>query len=228
MGITDQFCHPGTTGEGEDLGKGTFIAPFTAAGGGAGRFAKLLEEAVIIRRRGAASVQLHSRNRSGRFGVRVVGEFRAAVEGTVNGIQQGFCRQAAHLGMGMVQSVLLIFRERGAGELPGAGLTDQPDQRLGLHAILNEKFRQGVEQGRIGRRIGQAEIIHRIHEATAHEVGPKTVHLDAGKEGMLRTSHPPGKRIQVICVRKQIFLFSQQGRMGRLGSARILQFGLVC
>ena len=72
----------------------------------------------------------------------------------------------------------------------GPGFTDRPDQLLEVESALDEMAGEGVQQIRIGGRVGPSHVVFRFHQTASHEMFPVTVHQHAGKEGVVLVGDP--------------------------------------
>ena len=52
--------------------------------------------------------------------------------------------------------------------------------------MLDEVLRQRVDQFGVARRVGDAHVVHRLNEATAHKMGPDAIADGPGEEGVVR------------------------------------------
>ena len=71
---------------------------------------------------------------------------------------------------------------------------------LQVVAVAAEVVGQGVEQGRVARRVGGAEVVHRIDDPSAHQVGPDAVDDDFGEVRVLGRGHPVGEGLAGVGV----------------------------
>ncbi len=67
--------------------------------------------------------------------------------------------------------------------------------------MLAEVFGQGFEQRRVAGRVRRTQVIDRLHDPTAHQVGPDPVDDHLGKIRVLGTGHPVGQGFAGIRVR---------------------------
>ena len=57
-----------------------------------------------------------------------------------------------------------------------------------------------VEQRTVARRIGRAQVVHRLDQAAAHQVGPDPVDDHAGKKRVVVADDPVGQHLSRIAV----------------------------
>ncbi len=90
--------------------------------------------------------------------------------------------------MGVVNHIVAIGRVGETGELIGSRRDDRLHQAPQVVAVFPEILGERREQLGVGRRIGGAEVIHRIDNAAAEELAPNPVDRSFGEVGVL--SHP--------------------------------------
>ena len=65
---------------------------------------------------------------------------------------------------------------------------------------VDETFRQRLQQFRIGRRVGFAHVVFRIHQTAIEEMFPVTVDQRPGKKWIIRVRHPIRQRLARIII----------------------------
>src|SRR5687768_6894963 len=92
-----------------------------------------------------------------------------------------------------VARVVLVERHGTAGQLVDPALKDGARQLFEVVAIADEITRQSVEQFRVRRRVGDAEIVDRLDETAAQKVAPDAVdgYLREGK--VIAADQPVGE-----------------------------------
>ena len=108
-----------------------------------------------------------------------------------DGIQQDFRVQRPAQGTGVIELVGPVGVVDGAGQLIGLGTDDPAEQLPQVVAVTGKVFGQLPQQLRMGGRVVAAEVIHRIHDASAEEVTPEAIDGGLGEIGVGR--HPLGQ-----------------------------------
>ncbi len=111
-----------------------------------------------------------------------------------DGIGERLGGQAAAVRAGEIARVGAVGVVRRGAELVELRAQDGPHQRLEVEFLPHEFLPERVEQRGVRRRIRNAEIIHRIHDAAAEERAPHAVRRGPGEERILRIGHPVGER----------------------------------
>src|SRR6185437_8750000 len=73
-------------------------------------------------------------------------------------------------------------------------------QMTGVELLRDEIGGEGVEQGRVDRRVGAANVVHRVDDAAVEEVAPQAVDEAAGEERVRRPGEPGGVGLSTIGV----------------------------
>ena len=83
-----------------------------------------------------------------------------------------------------------------------------------------EVCRQGIEESRVGRRIGIAKVVDGFHNPAAHHLAPESIHFHASKEWVLRVCEPICQNSSAIGINSNIELTNtRQPRLHRPASS---------
>ena len=66
--------------------------------------------------------------------------------------------------------------------------------------MLAEVVGQGVEQRAVARRVGGAQVVHRLDQPAAHQVGPDAIDDHPGEVRVVGGGHPVGQRLARVGV----------------------------
>ena len=58
---------------------------------------------------------------------------------------------------------------------------------------------QSLEHLRVGRRVGRAKIVHRMHDTSPEKLAPNAIRHRLGKVWILRSQHPVGQSRSGVC-----------------------------
>ena len=108
-------------------------------------------------------------------------------------VQQHLRRQPLHEIARIVFRVHLVGRVGIGGKLVDARIHNRAGQPLHVVAALHEIVAQRGEQLFVRSRIGRPHIVHRFHQAPAHEIRPHPVHQRAREIGILGAHQPVGE-----------------------------------
>ena len=98
-----------------------------------------------------------------------------------------------HRRMREIPRVLRVERGRQRRELIDATVGDQADRPPDVVPVPDEVVGQGIQEFGRRRRVRLSEIIHRIHDAAAHQVIPDPVDRGPGEERVGRRDQPVGQ-----------------------------------
>ena len=101
-----------------------------------------------------------------------------------DGIQQHRGRQRLRQRVREVQAIAPVGLVGDARQLVGPGLDDHPHQVFHVMTVDPEVLGQGLEQFRVGGRIGGAEVVHGIDDALAQEPVPNPIDKGFGEIGV--------------------------------------------
>ena len=89
------------------------------------------------------------------------------------------------------------------GRLIGPGVDDGAHQVAQIEIVRHEILGQRIQQGRIRRRIGRANIVHRIDDALAQEIAPHPVGDRLGEERIVLGGEPFRQRVAPLAGRRE-------------------------
>ena len=125
-------------------------------------------------------------------------------------------------------AVVLVQRQRPARQLVDPAAQDGPRHFLQVVAVADEILGQAIEQFGVGRRVGDAEVVHRLHEAMAHQVAPDPVDRDPGEVGVVGPGQPVGEDLTpVLALGQRDQADARQHGPGRLVGQRLRDLALV-
>ena len=113
-------------------------------------------------------------------------------------IHQLFGGEHTRLVVGKISLVSFVQRRRPGTRLVGAAVQDHAQQMASIVAGSGEVLRQGIEQLRIGRRVGIAEIIERFDNPAPHQIRPDAVRLDACEKRIPIRGEPIGESLAAV------------------------------
>ena len=139
-------------------------------------------------------------------------EFQRHAAGLALAVQQLLGAESPDAHVRIIYRVLLAARRRRGGKLVGAGIHHEPDHVAQVEMVLYEIGRERVEQLGMGRGIGRAKVIHRIHKPAAHEMKPDSIDLRAGETMVLRIRQPGTEALQFIHLDVRLSVSSSRQR----------------
>ena len=144
----------------------------------------------------------------------------------VDGIQQHLRLQTARIEARKILPVDAVVRIGFRAELVCARLRDDADERLEVKPTLDEMILQRREQFGVGRRVGVANVILRLDEATLEKMFPVSVHQRLGKKRIVLPAHPIGELQPRVIVRRNLRdRIAQRGRTQLVAGFHIGRFG---
>ena len=97
------------------------------------------------------------------------------------------------MGSGKVPQVVLVGLGRGAGELVGTGIAGVADEFLEIVVVLREAPGQLIQKLGIRGWVGDPDVVDRLDDSLAEEMGPHDIGQVAGEERILGGGQPVGK-----------------------------------
>ena len=156
------------------------------------------------------------------MGVGEVAEVEGDAEGGVGGVEEGFGGETADGGAGEGVDAVRSCGAGIGGELIGAGIGEDAEERAELEAVADELASEGVEESGVGGGVGHAEVVDWVDEPAGEEGGPCTVDLDFGEERVVWGGEPVGEEMETVRGNGE-WLAAEGGGEGRGVAARVAE-----
>jgi hypothetical protein len=84
--------------------------------------------------------------------------------------------------------------------LVGARIGNGAHQVLKVEVVIGDVFSEGVKESGVGGRIGGADVVDRIDDASTEEIAPDAIGDSFGEKGIVSRDDPIGESVAAVFV----------------------------